>query len=135
MSKPDGPWTSEPDSKEWEAHGFRCVLRRGPGNHWCGYVGIPNGHPAFDMPYRDDLFCGVDVHGGLTFGSLHPRHLPDDGLYWVGFDCAHYGDLSPDYAKYFSSLADGEYRDINYAIAETERLAQQLAAMTEGAAG
>jgi len=51
-----------------------------------GYVGIPEGHPWFNVNY-DYIDC--DVHGGLTYAGDHaPKHEPD-GLYWIGFDTCH----------------------------------------------
>jgi hypothetical protein len=139
----EGMWKDEPDKVQFEAHGLPCLLHRGPGGHWCGYVGVAEGHPCFEQEYdRAD----VDVHGGLTFASFCSDtddeskgicHLPDEGenhrVWWLGFDCAHAGDFSPKYNRYgypVEMLMDsrGEvYRDIRYARAETERLAQQLA--------
>lgn len=48
------------------------------------------------------------------------------GLYWLGFDCAHSGDLSPK-CRHFSCLSVDEYRDLTYVTAEVESLASQLA--------
>lgn len=126
------PWLTEPNTKDWEAHGLPCALRRGPGGHWCGYVGVSAEHPAHMKEYWD---LDVRIHGGLTYGEPgNGKHLPE-GRYWLGFDCAHSGDLCPWYAdKGYHSFADGEYRDIHYVTAETERLAEQLAVMVEGQA-
>lgn len=27
---PEGPWTNEPDRKEWKAHGLDCLITRNP---------------------------------------------------------------------------------------------------------
>jgi len=57
-----------------------------------GYVGVPEGHPWFGVPYDE---INVGVHGGLTYGSDHfPRkeEPKKDGLWWVGFDTRHYND-------------------------------------------
>jgi len=53
--------------------------------HFCGYV-----RTSFGPSFGYDDFQGyphtlVNVHGGLTYG------VDEDG--WVGFDCAHAGDV------------------------------------------
>ncbi len=59
----------------------------------CGYIGIPKGHPWYGKEYAD---IEADVHGRLTYASFdNPSAKPkstQDGLWWIGFDCAHGGD-------------------------------------------
>ena len=47
-----GQWQDEPDKVQWadEATGLPCLAVRHPelGN-WCGYVGVPEGHPLFGV--------------------------------------------------------------------------------------
>lgn len=152
-----GPWQDEPDKATWidTATGLDCMVRRGMGA-WCGYVGVPPGHPwhhkGYDECVRPDVCkasdddwhyeCSpqgvVEVHGGLTFsGECHEGgkpesaicHVPQPGrpadVTWFGFDCSHAWDLDPSMAKY--GMRDGTYRDLAYVVAETERLAAQLA--------
>lgn len=45
MQAQPGPWDNEPAHMEGEAHGLPWYMCRGPGGHWCGYVGIPADHP------------------------------------------------------------------------------------------
>ena len=78
-----------------------------------------------------DMVLAVDVHGGLTYsGKSKPTHDPD-GLWWIGFDCAHAGDLSPGYPNNFG---DETYKNIDYVEGECCNLAKQLAAIAEAAA-
>jgi hypothetical protein len=133
---PDGPWNHEPDRVEWRSeHGFPCLILRSRLGALCGYVGLPPGHPMHGKEYGD---VPVDVHGGLTYAE-HCNgeicHVPAEGepddAYWLGFDCAHSQDIAP------YMLVGGvnmtfqwsEYRSVAYVRAETERLAEQLAAM------
>ena len=45
----------------------------------------PNGFVRMDL-----LF---DVHGGLTYGdNSHNYPVESEGIWWLGFDCAHAGD-------------------------------------------
>lgn len=46
-----GPWDTEPDTKNFEVEGLPCVMSRGPSGHWCGYVGIPEGHRLYGKDY------------------------------------------------------------------------------------
>lgn len=48
-----GPWQQEPDKRQWqdEATGLPCLAVRGPGGHWCGYVGVAEGHPLYRKGY------------------------------------------------------------------------------------
>lgn len=143
---PRGEWDSEPDRVQWrdEATGFECLIRRGGGGAWCGYVGVPLGHPwhgaALDH-YPDGVEI-PDVHGGVTYAAHcddDPEggvcHVPAPGapehLFWVGFDCAHRDDLVPERS---SPVRRGTYRTVDYVRAETLSLARQAAAKAKGGA-
>lgn len=141
----NGRWMDEPDRFEFKRKGLNCLLSRVPGTfHWCGYVGVPLSHPAAGKNYDD---VHVEVHGGLTYGAeCHSKicHIPDKGeedhLFWLGFDCAHAGDIMPgmeiaratiselmEIHKEFEYLhTEDQYRDINFVMNETIRLADQL---------
>src|SRR5260370_13368695 len=97
-----GPWDDEPDRVEWRSQGFPCLMVRSPMGSWCGYVGVSWTHPWFHRHY--DSVYGHTAHGGLTYAascSDNPFvcHVPAPGepkrIWWVGFDCAHFGDLVP----------------------------------------
>lgn len=98
---PSGPWDGEPDRWEGRHAGFPVLAVRNWNGAWCGYVGVPPGHPWRGSD-KDEL--DVDVHGGLTYASpcqvngpichVPAAGEPDDVL-WLGFDCMHAGDLAP----------------------------------------
>ena len=106
-----GAWQEEPDKKQWPdaATGLPCLAVRHPEyGHWCGYVGVPEGHPSFGAPYDTP---DVEVHGSLTFANrCRPGedeahgicHRPEPGepdhVWWLGFDCGHIWDLQPGYS-------------------------------------
>lgn len=72
--------------------GFHYVVtHRGTGYRY-GYVRIPAGHPWHGKHYGD---IAAEVHGGLTYSDFgFPCESPGmDDSWWVGFDCAHAGDL------------------------------------------
>jgi len=153
-----GLWQDEPDKIQWvdEATGLDCLIVRGPSGALCGYVGVPDGHPYFNVDYAgcpnqpscSESWCEhrpesvMGVHGGLTFsGFCHEGkeetgicHKPvagrPDRVWWLGFDCAHSGDLTPKYARDLHWPRYGEvYRCRAYVESEVERLASQLAAL------
>lgn len=134
---PDGPWKTERHRVEFEHAGLRCILARNQMLAWCGYVGVPAGHPAYGMDYDD---VDVSVHGGLTYAEACRApvcHIAEnDELWWLGFDCAHAGDLVPTMIELnekirrnFPRAPEDEYRDEAYVTAEVKSLAEQLARM------
>jgi len=133
---PRGEWDSEPDKAQWtdEATGLPCLVVRGPSGALCGYVGVAEGHPWFGKDYDD---VDAECHGGLTFSNFcqphedNPErgicHIVDDEedghVWWVGFDCAHSGDLAPRHDFSFGNY--DTYRNLAYVKRECARLAQQ----------
>lgn len=93
----EGPWQHELDEEFFEYEGYPCLIYRhtmlGCLN---GYVGVGKGHPLF----LKDEYETLDVHGGITFAGLMSGFPILDRKYhnffWLGFDCAHLGDLVPD---------------------------------------
>ena len=153
---PAGPWDGEPDKVQWpdKATGLPCLaVRNRSAGHWCGYVGLPPEHPMYGKGYSDD---GVDfyVHGGLTFadkcqpgeseaqGICHtPGPGQSDHVWWLGFDCAHAWDFSPQDVKYeaergypFTIMSDQHYRTLAYVQQQCSELAAQVARVAVGAA-
>jgi hypothetical protein len=118
---------------------------------WNGYVGVPKEHPLYGMS-DDDLYL-LRAHGGITWSEDHVPGEEPDGLWWFGFDTAHYTDVVPGFdelplavkervnqqareliAAIFDTdpslvvgFPDPEYRDAVYVAAETAYLASQLA--------
>lgn len=172
----DGPWMTEPDRVEFKAYGLDCLLSRNPWLlNWCGYVGVSLDHPnvkrlvkktlklsSYEREYLEDEEDNLDVHGGITYreecqGPICHITEEKDKLFWLGFDCAHAGDLVPgmDLAMKIAPKPDADmhtiqeqldkldsmikkegdssaffgpaYRDINYVMEQTKYLARQLA--------
>lgn len=70
-------------------------------------------------------------------GSLQPRARAKRArVWWFGFDCGHAYDAKPGLAAHYpafrSIMPGGQYRDMAYARAQTEHLAQQLAEVARG---
>ena len=49
----DKPWLIESTQVNWEAHGLKCTLRRGPFGSWCGYVAVPKEHVLHGKTYSE----------------------------------------------------------------------------------
>jgi hypothetical protein len=134
-SWPPGPWHDEPDRLEWRtATGLPALMRRGSTGAWCGYVAVPPWHPCHGVEMVESN--AVDVHGGVTYAApCHGDicHVPtpgeSDDVFWIGFDCAHAQDLTPNDARYGDIMRGAVYRPLAYVRAECERLALQLVAI------
>lgn len=131
----DGEWQHEPDRCYWidEKTGLDCLIVRASSHGGlCGYVGVTNEHPYFMANYND---VPANVHGGLTYGDTCQEggsicHVPrpgrDANVYWLGFDCAHSGDLSPAYAQRWAHDEFSTYKTLEYVTVEVTDLARQL---------
>lgn len=137
----------EPDKVQFPdpATGLPCLAVRNKLGNWCGYVGVPPGHPLHGIGYNDERTWPLECHGGLTF-SDSCQHTPDnhgiyhipgdnepDDVWWFGFDCAHAGDLIPSMPVYFEALhkkaSRGDvYRTLDYVKNQCRSLARQLSA-------
>ncbi len=137
-----GPWQDEADKLQYIDGGTNLpclIVRSRVGGNLCGYVGVPAGHPYYGHEYSE---IDAEVHGGLTFSDrCQPGaedhsicHIPakgeSDDVWWLGFDCAHSGDVSPAMdARLPASLRGGmymEYRTIDYVKLQNAHLAKQL---------
>lgn len=76
-------------------------------SHHCGYVSFPSVLREFII--ADEL----QVHGGVTFDKEI-----ENGLYCIGFDCAHSGDSSV--------MGDPAFRDYWYVENECLSLLRQI---------
>jgi len=129
-----------------DATGLPCIAKRNKMGVWCGYVGVSEGHPAHGRGYED---VEVEVHGDLTFADFCQPHDPgydgeahaichvvqdgeDDRVYWLGFDCNHYDDLSPAMDARFGFGEDAmmTYKTLAYAKDQCASLAAQLDTMS-----
>ena len=143
-------WKNEPDFVKWidPATGLRCAIIRNTFGALCGYVRVPlgklrdsivrksrqpgwykvRGKVSRRNGYDHSAVREMAVHGGITYcGKL--RHVGVNRGIWLGFDCAHFGDLCP---KLPLGLADdGEYRNLKYVRNECTRLANQVSSAAE----
>jgi hypothetical protein len=135
-------WETEGDEKQFEYKELQCFIWRhklGCG-HLCGYVEVKPNHPWYKQNYN---YLDITVHGGITFGdTFHDGRF--DGKWFLGFDCAHAGDLLPisrnsnifrDLAIGFGAdggdydaMRDGyeTYKDMAFVEKEIHKLADQI---------
>lgn len=140
-----GEWCEEPDLVEFEHCGFKCIVFRQAsretceefhmsGGHLTGYVAIDKDHTFYG---KDAYHLYLDVHGGITFAEIG-----NEELFFIGFDCAHAGDITPSMEmlkkKYSNeiyqvpeqfkhlSLFNPTYKNIAFAVGECKYLAEQL---------
>ena len=154
----EGPWQNEPDKIQFEdpATKMPCLIVRNEVGALCGYVGVTSDHPAFEQHYDSQVLRGVEAHGGLTFSNFCQReetpaygicHIPGKNephkIWWLGFDCAHLGDICPQmdafmrelgreplrYRDIFDDYGD-TYKTVEYVREGCARLASQLHAIT-----
>jgi hypothetical protein len=128
--------------KDWTTEaGFRAAIIVHPAGHRCGYVGVPSSHEHHGKGYDD---VSASVHGGLTYANgNHDYPAPSDGLWWLGYDCAHFGDardpelMSGEYKKIYDkgllremSFEGDTIKTLEYCINECESLAKQFVEVT-----
>ena len=115
-------WLYEQDYFRGTYSGYEYVIKRMShlGN-LCGYVKVKSKwlENKGDYEFFEDI---IDVHGGVTYFSTL---FLEGGEYWVGFDCAHDGDILP-YMYKNSQLNYSEYRDLRYVRKECKRMIKQL---------
>ncbi len=113
----NGEWSEEPDEVNFLYRNVECCIERTffgtdlpfpheIGGHLCGYAKVANDHPYFERCYDG---IEMDVHGGITYCKREA-----DGL-WIGFDCAHAGDLIPYFEflrKTFAPLILEKYTEL-----------------------
>lgn len=134
---PPGPWMNEPDRVEWRRGNLILLaVRQKSHGAWCGYVGVPPGHPWHGKKYSAEGVRAADVHGGLTYSdACHGPvcHVPapgePDSVWWLGFDCVHAGDYAPghdlEHRGPYGGFPGDSYRTQGFVQLEIERLADQ----------
>lgn len=129
--------------KRWEYKGFTCVVIFQTLAHRCGYVAIPKDHSLYKV---DCMNMDISCHGGLTYSDSELYGQDDKNVWWIGFDCNHYGDRR-DYEtarEYFGKTEAGlrllemmdvkfntfdtfqSARTLDYCINECEQIVEQL---------
>lgn len=91
--------------------GYKCICTFVAGGWRCGYIAVNNTHPYYGLSFDNDGPSEVMCHWGLTYsGEGKHFYYDDDGLWWFGFDCGHYGDgIDYDTSKKYGLINDKEY--------------------------
>lgn len=144
----EGEWHNEPDYLSWtdkETDMACLIVRSQRSGALCGYVAVEEKHPLFERHYdvASDL-ANIEVHGGLTFGDFCTEpicHVPAPGkpdkVWWFGFDCAHFLDITPGFQALWNEAGVNPLKDepphyvhrywnVDRVKAEVESLAVQL---------
>lgn len=126
----DRKWRYEQDYFEDTYSGYRYVIKRMDYlGHLCGYVKIKSKRLERDNDDYTLLERDIDVHGGVTYLS----RLQGENGCWIGFDCAHAGDVVPVNEEVYGVFRDtSEYRDLRYVRKECKRMIKQLKEMERG---
>lgn len=141
----EGPWQTEPDRVDFVHAGLACLALRHPDfGHWCGYVGVPPGHPLHGRAYQE-IEVDLSAHGGLTYSkpcSGYICHVAQPGtpenVWWLGWDFAHAFDFAPAVRAREQRMFANQpqllgrnpmdvYRDLPYVRANIEKVAEELA--------
>lgn len=102
---------------DFDYKGYKCLIMAMPDGYLNGYVSIPRAHPAFRKEYYE---LDIECHGGLTFSDIGVNG-------WnIGFDCAHAGDLIPEFPD-----STGVWRDEEYVTNELKSIVEQLIDMEQ----
>ena len=133
MKTRPGPWDAEDDRVDFIHANTACFIKRNQMGVWCGYASVDKNHPLYGEDYDTPEIL---VHGGLTYADKCQGdlcHTPAEGfpadVWWFGFDCGHGRDIMPKMLLFaVVDLPDSVYRTQEYAMNETKKMADQLAA-------
>ena len=108
--------------------GYKAVILYVGDSHHCGYIGVTKDHSLYWKHYDDILCADIEVHGGLTFSedSISEDFPADDNLWWLGFDCAHYGDKTNSVISRDFVERGGIFRDKDFCVKELHSMSRQM---------
>lgn len=130
MAKQDKqePWLTEPNRVEFQYRGYQCLIRRNPSlKTLCGYVAIPKDSKFYNVNDDDAICDSLQVWGGITFAGKISK---TDANFYLGFDCAHWGDYVPGMEDLVQFTVDDskDYKDIAFVKNELRKLVKQIMA-------
>jgi hypothetical protein len=124
----------EGNSLEWNytcSNGviISCSIHRNDLKALCGYIFLTKDNSLYGVDYEH---IDIHAHGGINYCRY------DENENWViGFDCGHYGDLTPyfilggEYDCEYDFGQDGIYRDMEYVKSECESMAEQASVFSK----
>lgn len=114
-------YVGEPNYVKFKYKGFDCEIKR----HeylltLCGYASFRTERSINKAQYRTALE-NIDVHGGVTYFEIS-----SSGKVTVGFDCAHYNDLSPTLQILEGKNDYQKYRTVSFVKKEIQKMVDQI---------
>ena len=120
QENPDGFYT-----KDYSNHKF-VVYQHELSGHLNGYVLLNEDDHIEDI-------LDIECHGGITFEGNLAEIIPVQAGNWIGFDCAHCGDLTPFHDENlaelgfnFGSLGEEVWRDPDFVENQCKFIINQL---------
>ena len=106
---------------------IHCSIHRNDVKSLCGYITLTQDNSLYGVGYDD---INISAHGGITYQGY------DENENWViGFDCGHYGDLTPYFLlkddTFGKFIQDGIYRDMEYVKTQCESMAEQASVFSK----
>lgn len=104
---------------------IHCSIHRNDVKTLCGYITLTKDSSLYGVGYDE---ININAHGGLTYDGY------DENENWViGFDCSHYGDLTPYFilTGEYTFVQNGIYRDMQYVKAQCESMAEQASVFSK----
>jgi hypothetical protein len=121
--------------KSWITEsGHNAICYANGKGYRCGYVEILREElESLNINDPTDYYSyPIDCHGDLTFCGKSYWDKENNNI-WIGFDCAHYGDLidpsiNYDLFSYIHNYNDnvGTIKDIDFVVNECENIGKQL---------
>ena len=112
-------------AKEYSNHTF-VVYQHEISGHLNGYV-------LLNKDDRVEDIMDIKCHGGITFEGNLAEIIQVQPGNWIGFDCAHYGDLAPFYKEKLAALGfdfgvsyDEVWRDQKFVEDNCKQIIDQL---------
>lgn len=123
-----GGHCADTSQEKWQKWRERMLARKDEAKRY------PKGDAARDLKEWGAGLNNYDAwveHAEARFICHRPGPGEPDDIYWLGFDCAHSGDICPSHDRISGRYSDWEdvYRDLAYVENEVRSLARQLAAL------
>ena len=126
-----GEWVEEFDRVIFEYMDYECMVHRAYkgdkktnlffSGHLCGYVKIE----GKDLLQNQSAIKQISCHCGITYNSLFKYNsvYPEN---WIGFDCAHEGDIIPSIEMIRKTSKNCTYKNVEFCMMQCMNIVNQL---------